>query len=213
MANRSVVTGLVTVSAVAWAALLLFGGTPLPTTFFDPLTKVAAGLVLLLTVFDKWLWRFLPQWLVKVPRIAGTWEVELQSNWIDPATGNLIGAVKGFLVVRQTYSTVDARLLTAESRSHQLAASLVRAHGGDEFSLVAVYRNEPSILIRERSGIHFGALILHIPAGGSTSLFGEYWTDRTTCGQLSGRNRQGKRFSSFIDAEAHWVTKGLRAIG
>ena len=210
MTNRTVITSLVTGCAVVWAALLLLEGAPVPSTFFDPLSKVAAALVLALTAFDKLLWRLFPRSWVKVPNIAGTWEVDLQSNWIDPTTGQVVGVIEGFLIVRQTYSTVQARLVTKESQSHQLAASLIRAGGDEDHSLVAVYRNEPKILLRNKSAIHFGALVLQVPSPSETTLYGEYWTDRTTCGQLSGRNKQRKRFSTFGEAEAHWAKNGLR---
>ncbi|MDP9178962.1 MAG: hypothetical protein M3O61_14885 [Gemmatimonadota bacterium] len=206
-ASRLAVTVLVGISALAWFLLLLSTGLEVPIGFFSPLGKVVTGIILLLAAFDKWLWRLLPSNLIKRPKVYGTWRVALKFNWIDPTTGAVVDSRNAFLVIHQTFSAVDARLLTAESKSHQLSAQLVPSTDNDEYLLVAVYRNEPKLLIRELSPIHFGALVLRIPAAPSRTLTGEYWTDRLTCGELSGRDRDGKRFSTFTDAEAHWVKK------
>ena len=206
-ASRLAVTVLVSISAVAWFLLLLSAGLDVPLGFFSPVGKVVTGIILLLGAFDKWLWRLLPSKLVKRPKVYGTWRVALISNWVDPSTGEVVNSIDAFLAIRQTFSAIDARLLTLESKSQQLSAQLVPSPADDEYLLVAVYRNEPKLLIRGRSPIHFGALILRIPAEPSRNLAGEYWTDRMTCGELSGRDRDGKHFSSFTDAEAHWVKK------
>jgi hypothetical protein len=204
--SRLAVTILVAISAFEWFCFLLLKGYVVPSSFFEPMGLTVSGLVLLLGAFDRWIWKWLPQSLSKRPNISGTWEIDLQSNF-SPTTEQLTVPVRGFLVIRQTFSTVEARLLTAESQSHQLAAQLIMLAGDDEYGLIAVYRNEPKILLREKSRVHFGALILRIPIGSEKTLSGEYWTDRSTCGELSGRDRQKKRFSSFGEAEAHWAQK------
>jgi hypothetical protein len=208
--SRAAITALVAVSAFAWFILLLSAGTPVPLGFFDPLGKIITGVILLLGAFDKWLWRVLPSSIVKRPKIAGTWRVDMQSNWVDPETDNVIPTVNAFLNIRQSFSSIDARLLTPESKSYQLSAQLVPPTNDDEYLLVAVYRNEPKLLIRDRSPIHFGALILRIPSGSPRTLSGQYWTDRKTCGELSGSDRDKKHFSSFAEADAHWVSKESR---
>ena len=64
------------------------------------------------------------------------------SDWIDPATGLAIGPIKGFMVVRQTLSTLSVRQLTAESSSALVGTELVCAPDG-MFCISGVYLNEP----------------------------------------------------------------------
>ena len=207
--GRGALTLLIAISAVAWALLLLSAGTEVPLTFFTPLGKVVTGIILLLKIFDKWLWRILPTKLVRRPKVFGTWRVNVHSKWQDPKTGAGIEPINAYLAVRQTFWTIDARLMTAESKSYQLSAQLVppTPEVEDEYLLVAVYRNEPKLSVRDRSEIHFGALILRIPADSPKALTGQYWTDRLTCGELSGFSRDKRQFSSFADAEAYWISK------
>jgi hypothetical protein len=176
-----------------------------PVSFFHPLTRVVGFTVLVLEFFDRWIWkwRILPRSLVKRPNISGTWAVTLRSSWIDPNTGTVVGEIAAFLVVRQTYSTIDLRLLTPESVSHQLAAQLIRVDD-DHSSLAAVYRNEPKLHVRHTSAIHFGALVMPVPNAVPNTLVGEYWTDRRptpTSGELTATRQTRKRFADFASAE------------
>ena len=69
-------------------------------------------------------------WFLKRPVIEGSWKVEIRSNWKDPATGNAIAPVEGYMVVRQTFSTLSLRLLTAESSSELVGTEIVCSADG-----------------------------------------------------------------------------------
>jgi hypothetical protein len=168
--------------------------------YASSVASIVLGIVFL---FEFWLWRIplLEGWLVKRPSIAGTWRVTLQSNWVDPETGKQIGPIEGYMVVRQSFSTLTMRQLTAESSSELLGTEIVCSADG-LYCVSGVYRNEPNYDVRNRSQIHYGALWLRIEDAHS-SVSGHYWTDRNSAGtlKLTGRRLGAKK--SFEAARAY----------
>jgi hypothetical protein len=167
-----------------WVCLLLVLDVPIPEGFTKPASMVLLLLTLLPFVFNHWAWRWKwVNWIAQRPDLVGTWKGTLKSNYVDPDSGKVTPARDVFLIVHQTNENLHLRLLTSESFSTTLAASL-----GDEadgrHTISAVYRNEPKIEVRERSPIHRGGLHLRIGGQGRTRLEGDYWTDRGTNGSL-----------------------------
>jgi hypothetical protein len=166
-------------------------------------STVASIMLVVVFLFDMWLWRlpFLRGWFVKRPSIAGTWRVSLQSNWIDPTTNAPIGPIEGYMVVRQSFSTLSMRQLTAESSSELLGTEVVCSSDG-LYCISGVYRNEPNFDVRHRSAIHYGALWLRIEDPGN-AISGHYWTDRNSAGTLKLTDRRPGAQKSFAAARAH----------
>jgi len=142
----------------------------------------------LLEAFEYCGWRIpsLHPWLIAVPDVRGIWEGKLTTQWVDPKSGNRLDPIQAYLVVRQTYSRINIRVLTAESSSMLLAGQFSREADG-EVVLTGTYRNTPRLEHRKRSPIHYGGLLLRIPsrAARPRRLRGQYWTDRQTLGELS----------------------------
>jgi SMODS-associating 2TM, beta-strand rich effector domain len=176
---------LIALAAAIWAASLILGGVALPPGLLRPFSTVTGVLGLLLLAFDKYLWRipFLHPWFIEMPNIRGVWKAEIRSNWVNPETGQRIGPIGGFMVIRQTYSSISMRLINRESASKLLAARILSEPDG-LFCVTGVYSNEPKHSIRGRSPIHYGSLLLNIRSNPPTSLDGHYWTDRGTQGEL-----------------------------
>jgi hypothetical protein len=125
----------------------------------------------------------------------------LASQWIDPQTGSGIPPdPEVYLIIHQTYWTVSARLITRESKSHSIVASLDDT-GGGTYGLFAIYRNTPRAALRARSPIHHGALMLDISGDPANVLEGHYWTDRTTLGELDLRARFKRRVNDYATAQ------------
>ena len=74
-----------------WTLLLIATGTPLEINWeaLSKLPDAVTFFVLISFVFTKWLWRLrlFRGWMVRVPDLQGTWDGELLSTWVDPATG------------------------------------------------------------------------------------------------------------------------------
>ena len=117
---------LVFVIATIWGIVLILQGTSLSLDLLKPFSNVTGVLVLLLAFFDKWAWhwRIFYPWLVSTPYIDGTWKGKINSNWVDPKTKQKIEPIDAYLVIRQKFSKVHARLITKESISELLAGKV-----------------------------------------------------------------------------------------
>src|SRR5690242_5169784 len=115
MASERYLKTIIYGAALVWAALLYFNHEAIKSAWLGPLSTATAVVMYAVVAFDVWLWKlpFLHGWFVKRPVIDGTWKVEIRSNWTNPATGAVIPPVQGFMVARQTFSTLSLRLLTA----------------------------------------------------------------------------------------------------
>jgi len=124
------VSALVMVIGVLWAISLIMQGIDVRPELFKPFTNIGGAVVLVLAIFDHWLWRvpILQGWFVKRPDLRGTWRASFQTSWRNPETGEIPGPMTGFMVVRQTYCDITMRLFTKESSSHFVADELSRSH-------------------------------------------------------------------------------------
>jgi hypothetical protein len=200
MMSRPQVTVFLAVAAAVWGALLVLQGTQVHAAWMGPLGSVVGVLMLLLAGFDKWLWRlkFLYPWFVDVPNINGTWKGELVSTWTDPKTGQHVPPIEVYLLVKQTFSTLQMRMMTKESASELLAGAIIKE--GTTVTATGLYRNIPKLNHRDRSPIHYGGILVHvqgIDAEGGLRLEGQYWTDRKTDGTLLFHDRTDKVFDDF----------------
>jgi hypothetical protein len=119
-----VLIGLV---VVIWAVTLLVQGHPVPLDYIKAFSYAVTGVSFALVLWNKWLWswKIFRPWLTTRPDLRGTWKGNLVSNWVDPITRQGRGEIEAYLVIRQTFSTVDARLHTAESFAVSLSADTI----------------------------------------------------------------------------------------
>ncbi len=201
MIARSHITAVVFLAALLWGVLLIIDGVAVSISWLRHFSTVVGVLLFLLAGFDLWLWRlpFLQGWFVKRPDISGTWRVTIRSNWVDPSTGKTVEPIEGYMVVRQTFSSLSLRLMTSESVSELLGAEIIRAPDGT-FRVTGVYRNEPKLSVRERSPIHHGAILLDVVGRPRSALKGHYWTDRGTSGELELTDRIKRILDEFETA-------------
>lgn len=202
MISRLHLTPIVLLVGVVWLVLLVINGVAVELRWLGQLTSVVPVLFLLLGIFDNWLWKtpWLNGWFTNRPVLCGTWEVLLQTEWVDPRTGASPGPITCYMAVRQTFSTLSMRLMTPESASWLIAHSIVRSNDGI-FRVAGVYMNNPNLPLRgERSEIHYGAILLDVQGQPPTALEGHYWTDRHTRGTMRLTRRKAKVFTNYEDA-------------
>src|SRR5438477_619196 len=119
-----VLIGLV---VVIWALALIAQGQPVPLDYLKAFSYAVTGVSFALLLWERWLWsgRLFRPWLTTRPDLRGTWKGWLASDWVDPVTKQGRGDIECYLVIRQTFSTLDLRLLTEESGSISLSANIV----------------------------------------------------------------------------------------
>jgi hypothetical protein len=198
MAAERYIKAIIYVAVLAWTVILYINHAAIQSTWLKPLSTVTTIVLCAVMVFDLWLWKlpFLHGWFVKRPVIDGTWKVEIRSTWTDPATGSNLAPIEGYIVIRQTLTTLSLRLLTEESSSELVGTEIVCSSDG-LYCLSGIYRNEPRFPVRSKSPIHYGAVWLKIIDEPVKRVVGHYWTDRQTAGEMEFSNRQKKRFQTF----------------
>ena len=201
MIQRLQLTTLIGITAIIWGFFLLAAGYPLTKDLFDPFSKVVGFLVIVLFIFDRWLWKLPIVHAIFVPfsDVSGTWKGQIISSWIDEKTGKPIDPIDAFLVIYQTYSSINIQMITKDSKSDLLSGNIIQNSSGPE-KIAGIYNNTPNLLVREKSPIHFGGLLLEIQTGEKTILNGEYWTDRGTKGTLHFDKRMKKTCDNFDNA-------------
>lgn len=213
MISRLHLTPIVLLVGIAWLVLLVINGVAVELRWLGSLTTVVPVVLVLLGVFDNWLWksRWLSGWFTNRPVLCGTWQVVLQTEWVDPITGTTPGPITCYMAVRQTFSTLSMRLMTLESSSWLIAHNIVRSNDG-VYQVAGVYMNRPQLKQRgesseKRSEIHYGALLLDVQGRPATSLQGHYWTDRRTRGTMQFRAKKDTVYESFEEAHAAFASK------
>ena len=123
-------------------------------------------------LYEKSLWRINP--FEKTPKLAKRYSGTLKSDY-DKSERRVT------LEIRQTLTLIHITLITDESKSRSLSASIDEILG--EAQLTYCYLNTPKSEYRERSEIHYGTATLSIT--GSKTLEGQYYTDRKTRGDMT----------------------------
>ena len=185
------------VAALIWGLLLIVSGVSVSLAWLKPIGIVVGALSVVVACFDRWIWRLrlLHPWFVSIPDINGTWKGTLNSSWTKDGSGSSAPSIPAYLCVRQTFSAVRMRLMTKESASELLIGNVSK--DGTAVLVVGVYRNTPDVLLRDRSPIHYGAILLHVQGDASMRLEGEYWTDRDTKGRMRFASVSPEHFDDF----------------
>src|ERR1700733_3397013 len=109
MSSERYIKAIIYVAVLAWTVVLYVNHQAIRSSWLQPLSTVITVVLYAVMAFDLWLWKipFLHSWFVKRPVIDGTGRVEIRSNWKNPATGKDVGPVEGYMVIRQTFSTLS----------------------------------------------------------------------------------------------------------
>jgi hypothetical protein len=195
------------VTAAVWFGLLWFNGIDAQVDVWGAAKQLPTALSVMCLFalgFVKWFWKmpFLPQWLVQIPNLNGTWIGQLHSTWVHPETKERIGPIQIALVIDQTFLRCTCTLFTKESSSTSYESGFVI---GDDNSrrLSFSYTNSAKVAHRERSGTHNGTALLRIVNRPYRALEGEYWTNRNTTGDISLRFETKEKWEKVPDSFSH----------
>jgi hypothetical protein len=113
-------------------------------------------------LFAQWGWRFriFEGWLVRSPKLYGTWHGHIRSNW--ERDGKRLDPIPAILIVKQSLFRVSCTMRTAEMTSHSYAEGLLVEEGSNRARLAYMYTSTPIPAARERSPMHNGAAVLEL---------------------------------------------------
>lgn len=174
-------------ASLVWSAVLYLAGVELPTAAQHVVANLPTAAVVLVVVFDLWIWKWPGiRSLVGRPRIGGIWTTTItpRPDSHIPPGGNR-GPVDGTTVIEQTYWTLVVSMATTESRSTSLAAHIERDGASKKrYQVTYTYQNTPKAGVRDRSPVHVGAVHLSVEGEEPAAMEGSYWTDRLTVGDM-----------------------------
>lgn len=189
---------------ITWGAFLWVLGIQLTWEHVKPYSLTLAVLTGGWNLFDKYLWRFRPcSFFVRTPDLNGMWKATLKSTYRDPDTGEAKGPIDGYVAVRQTFTSLSIRLMTAGDHESFLVANSFNINDDGIIYVYGVYQGVPNITDRkEASAIHYGSFRYKVIGSPVDRLIGHYWTDRGTSGSIELSDRREKLFDSFESAES-----------
>lgn len=200
------VRATVLLTGLLWTGILLLRGIDIQASWLTSLGGVAGVVVVAFFVFEHYLWRApIVRRFVHRRIIRGTWRGTLATSWRDRKTGQPPAPMDAYLVINQSYSSISMLLMTQESSSRSIAASLSDPARG-QCTVSGVYMNTPRLLIQDRSRIHRGALILEVSGDPPARLEGCYFTDRDTKGELIFDARSPQLHEDFGSATSDRYT-------
>jgi len=177
------------VVGAAYAGALYLSGVHLQAGWKQGLSYLPSAAVLLVTLWDTWLWRQPGvHRFARRPLLAGTWRATLKPTDDShiPDGGNR-GPIEAYVIINQSYWSITVRQYTHESRSNSKAVLWTTEAGGGTTALTYTYRNNPKQEYESRSRAHLGTAALDVVGDQPQSLDGYYFTDRYTKGDMSLR--------------------------
>jgi hypothetical protein len=182
---RIVVLGI----GIIYSIVLAVAGLHLDTPSKVVVGWLPAGASIILLAWDLWVWRLPPmRRLCHRPRIDGLWSATLQPTAEShiPQSGNR-GPIEAYLVVTQSFWSLQVRQLTVESASDSRTFFWTRSEGMTVDRLTFLYENVPDAHHRARSPRHLGSCALETTTLKPSAIDGSYFTDRLTQGSMSLR--------------------------
>jgi hypothetical protein len=204
--SRPVIQAIIAIAVIVWAAGLTLQGVAVDSSWLRWFGLAVGAATLVLMAFDRWLWRLPPvRRATGRADLSGTWGGEFRSTWADGTTPAVGQPREAYLVVRQTYSKISVCLLTEESHSNSIVASL-ESPKEQAARLTYTYTNVPRLLMQDRSRIHHGSAFLDVHGAGPDLLEGCYWTSRDTKGELRFDQHLRRLHTEFLGARAAFAT-------
>jgi hypothetical protein len=175
-------------------------------TTFESIKKIGSYSVTITTVlvflFNGWMWKWLPEFLIGRPDLNGTWKGKLEYRWANPDDKKDIkNAVKPiYISIKQTFLSIKICVFTSESESHSLSSNIIQTDTG-AWELSYTYDNTPDRRLRDHSQRHRGAAELKINrVNGEYTIQGDYWTDRRSQGHMSFSDRRTEFATNYTSA-------------
>ncbi len=163
--------------------------------------KTVPILLLIAAFFVVYGWR-LPifrKWLVPFPNLNGTWQGSIQTTWEDAETGKTPGPIPVILTVRQSFISISCVMRTAEMCSRSYFADFWIDRDQQVQKLGYSYASAPLPSVRHRSPPHDGTMVFDVIGNPATKLNGQYWTSRSTAGEVTLTLRTRKLLEDFPD--------------
>lgn len=154
--------------------------------YFSVFSKVVTIDLIAVMIFMKWGWKHkcLKGWLVLFPDLSGSWTGHIQSQWIDPKTGEKIPEIPIMLTISQSFIHISCIMRTGEMESSSYSENFLIDTDRQIKRMTYSYSSKTRISVGSKSIPHDGTVVLNIVEKPYRKLVGRYWTDRLTKGEI-----------------------------
>lgn len=176
-------------------------GQSIDDNLFRWISGVTSVVVLIWTVYDKWLWRMwvfkYMAWFLRIPILHGTWKGKLKYE--RDGNGNS-GKVDIYVAINQTFTSISVRsFFKKPSASKSITAKIEEEL--DRKKLIYMYKSEAPYGRRDANRPHDGATVFDIVGNPVKKLLGSYFTDRKGAGTVILDEYASVLAENFGDAE------------
>jgi len=172
--------------AAVYTLLLLSADLQLDSLSKRIIVLLPAVGVAALWLWDVVLWKLpIVHGVTKRPLIHGTWKVLITPHAEShiPKGGNW-GPIEGFIIVRQSFWSLDISLFTNGSASDTVNSSWINNGVSRPQGLAFSYRNTPNMAELPRNEVSYGANTFDIRSLIPKKMNGVYFTDHYTKGSI-----------------------------
>lgn len=136
----------------------------------DAVSYSVSATTIVSALYVTYLWKYNP--FEKYPRLNNNYSGVLRTEKFGERN----------VEVKITHNLLYTHIKLSSDESKSKSNSFNIYKDGEDWVLVYTYINEPNILEREHSDIHYGTCILEIAS--EDELRGKYYTDRKTVGEI-----------------------------
>lgn len=195
MATKTKVSLLVAMVGLVYAVLSFAHGSGFDLSVLQWTTKIATVIWTFTLLFLHYGWRFRPfSWLAASPDLRGTWR--FTNAEIVDLDDRAKTTTDGYLVVRQSETDIDVRVLWSEGGvSHFAKANAPTAVHRNKVCFAGTYVYDQTNA--ERGFVAY----LTAPVVGSKSMTVRYRTDHEQTGRFDVNGRTSKLFDTYAAAQ------------
>lgn len=139
-------------------------------SYLDAISYSVTTIVAIISLYCTLLWKYNP--LEKYPRLNNKYKGVIKTE----NYGERYVEVK----IKHNLISTYIKMISSESISKSKSFNIYK--DGEDWKLIYTYINEPNILERTHSNIHYGTCVLDIT--NKERLKGNYYTDRKTIGEI-----------------------------
>lgn len=201
MNDKQIIKITITLYSILIFFLSSVTGESIDENLFRWISGVTSFVVIVWTVYDKWIWRMgifkCVAWFLHIPILHGTWKGKLKYE--KDENGNS-GEADIYVAINQTLTSISVRsFFKKPSASKSITAKIEEEP--DRKKLVYMYKSEAPYGKRDSNRPHDGASVFDIVGNPVKKLLGSYFTDRKGAGTVVLDKYSEVLAENFEDAE------------
>lgn len=202
MNNQQIIKSAITLYSVLIFLLSFVTGESIDENLFRWVSGVTSFVVIVWTIYDKWLWRMwiftYVAWFLHIPILYGTWKGKLKYETDEKGNS---GEVDIYVAINQTLSSISVRSFFKKPSASKSIAAKIENEEPSRKKLVYMYKSEAPYGKRDNNRPHDGASVFDIVGNPVKKLLGSYFTDRKGAGTVILDTYSNLLAENFEDAE------------